>query len=92
MLTDFAQWRGLVKWDWVVDEWLMCSEPLTKGCLTKSRACRSVLINWWPSGRGAVSSGEELEKTTTIQVNLSHKLHRFQCSFSSPRARHTKRK
>ena len=53
---------------------------------------RCGLIAQETKGTGAVCSSEKLEKSTAIQVNLTHQFNRFRCSHRPPRARRQFRK
>jgi len=53
------------------------------------KVLRNDLKFYETSGTGSVCAGEKLEKSTAIQVNLSHWCVVFQCSHRPPRARST---
>lgn len=81
-VLNHAEWRG--KTGYVCQT---CANHCPVCAESGSKCAKSGSIINETTGTTGICSGENLEKSTPIQVNLDQKYVRFQCSHHRPRAR-----
>ena len=89
-IIDFVEGRGEVKRmlrNPAAESALMFPELLLRCTSNALSVLRNALKMYETCGSGSVCSGENIPKSTAIQVQLTHWWNRFRCTHRPPRAR-----